>query len=204
MLWRWLAMTGKARVAVALASPRSAGRARGRPQRARRRARRAVDRRVRYWLARRRGPRRVAFAFVLAVMTRSCCRCVAAAAVTGGASVSATRSPGQLLVALAVSAPSCSVARCRWRRAEDVVADVRFNGPLFEMMTAVATPRLADSRPSGVGLLTAAWARSHLDASDPARRHGPWRSRSPAPQSSLPGPLVPPSSQHPPRCQSRH
>jgi alpha-1,6-mannosyltransferase len=50
----------------------------------------------------------------------------------------------------------------------NVVANIRFNGPLFKMMAAIATPQLAALAAVGVGLLTAAWARWHLDAFDPA------------------------------------
>ena len=50
----------------------------------------------------------------------------------------------------------------------NVVANIRFNGPMFKMLAAIATPQLAALTAVGVGLLTAAWARWRLDACDPA------------------------------------
>lgn len=50
----------------------------------------------------------------------------------------------------------------------NVVAHIRFNGPLFKFIAAFATPQLAAMVALGVGLAIAAWARWRLDVSDPA------------------------------------
>ena len=50
----------------------------------------------------------------------------------------------------------------------NVVAHIRFNGPLFKFIAALATPQLAALAAVGLGLAVAAWARWRLDASDPA------------------------------------
>jgi hypothetical protein len=50
----------------------------------------------------------------------------------------------------------------------NVVAHIRFNGPLFKFLAALATPQLGALAAVGVGLVIAAWARWRLDASDPA------------------------------------
>jgi hypothetical protein len=50
----------------------------------------------------------------------------------------------------------------------NVVAHIRFNGPLFKFIAALATPQFAALAAVGLGLVIAAWARWRLDASDPA------------------------------------
>ena len=50
----------------------------------------------------------------------------------------------------------------------NVVAHIRFNGPLFKFIASLETPQLAALAAVGVGLAVAAWARWRLDASDPA------------------------------------
>ncbi len=50
----------------------------------------------------------------------------------------------------------------------NVVAHIRFNGPLFKLMAAVASPQGAALIAVMLGLLVAAWARWKLDESDPA------------------------------------
>jgi alpha-1,6-mannosyltransferase len=50
----------------------------------------------------------------------------------------------------------------------NVVAHIRFNGPLFRMFAAVSTPQAAAGIAVALGLAVAAWARWKLSASDPA------------------------------------
>jgi hypothetical protein len=50
----------------------------------------------------------------------------------------------------------------------NLVAHIRFNGPVFKTIAAVTTPQLAAVAAVGLGLLAAAWARFRVDASDPA------------------------------------
>lgn len=50
----------------------------------------------------------------------------------------------------------------------NVVAHIRFNGPLFKLMAAVMSPQGAALVAVLLGLAVAAWARWKLDASDPA------------------------------------
>jgi hypothetical protein len=50
----------------------------------------------------------------------------------------------------------------------NVVEHIRFNGPLFRTLAAVATPRGAAAAAVGLGLLVAMWARFRLDRDDPA------------------------------------
>jgi alpha-1,6-mannosyltransferase len=50
----------------------------------------------------------------------------------------------------------------------NVVAHIRFNGPVFRMMAAVVTPQGAALVAVLVGLAVAAWARFRLDESNPA------------------------------------
>jgi len=50
----------------------------------------------------------------------------------------------------------------------NVLAYIRFNGPVFRFFAAMVTPRGAGLMAVGLGLLVAAWARWRLEASDPA------------------------------------
>lgn len=50
----------------------------------------------------------------------------------------------------------------------NVVAHIRFNGPVFKGLAAVASPLVAAAVAVMVGLAAAAWARRRLDVSDPA------------------------------------
>lgn len=50
----------------------------------------------------------------------------------------------------------------------NVLAYIRFNGPMFKLLAAVATPPVAGLMAVGLGLLVAVWARWRLEASDPA------------------------------------
>jgi hypothetical protein len=50
----------------------------------------------------------------------------------------------------------------------NVVAYIRFNGPVFRLIAAVTMPQVAALAAVGLGLITAAWARRRLDVSDPA------------------------------------
>jgi hypothetical protein len=50
----------------------------------------------------------------------------------------------------------------------NVVAFIRFNGPVFKTLAAIATPQGAAVGAVGLGLLAAVWARWRLDISDPA------------------------------------
>jgi alpha-1,6-mannosyltransferase len=50
----------------------------------------------------------------------------------------------------------------------NVVAHIRFNGPVFKWVAALAGPQMAAIAAVGVGLAIAAWARWRLGASDPA------------------------------------
>ncbi len=49
----------------------------------------------------------------------------------------------------------------------NVVAHIRFNGPLFRFIAGLATPRGAAAWAVVSGMLVAAWARRRLDADDP-------------------------------------
>jgi hypothetical protein len=50
----------------------------------------------------------------------------------------------------------------------NVLAYIRFNGPVFGLAAAIGTPQLAAAGAVGLGLLVAVWARWRLQASDPA------------------------------------
>jgi hypothetical protein len=50
----------------------------------------------------------------------------------------------------------------------NVVAHIRFNGPIFKLLALLATPQLAAVAAVALGLGIAAWARRRLDVSDPA------------------------------------
>ena len=50
----------------------------------------------------------------------------------------------------------------------NVLAYIRFNGPLFKLIASVSTPQVAALMAVVLGLLVAAWARRRLEASDPA------------------------------------
>lgn len=50
----------------------------------------------------------------------------------------------------------------------NVVAHIRFNGPLFKAIAAFVTPQGAALAAVALGMLAAAWARWRLDAADPA------------------------------------
>lgn len=50
----------------------------------------------------------------------------------------------------------------------NVVAFIRFNGPIFRFVTSLSSPHVAAGLAVTVGLLAAAWARWKLDESDPA------------------------------------
>jgi alpha-1,6-mannosyltransferase len=50
----------------------------------------------------------------------------------------------------------------------NVVAHIRFNGPVFKWVAALAGPQMAAIAAVGIGLAIAAWARWRLGASDPA------------------------------------
>jgi hypothetical protein len=50
----------------------------------------------------------------------------------------------------------------------NVVAHIRFNGPIFQAIAAVASPQVAAAFAVLAGLATAAWARWRLSESDPA------------------------------------
>ncbi|MEO8522788.1 MAG: hypothetical protein ABI603_15575 [Acidobacteriota bacterium] len=50
----------------------------------------------------------------------------------------------------------------------NVVAHIRFNGPFFRWIAGLTTPQVAAMAAVGAGLLTAAWARWRLEATDPA------------------------------------
>ena len=50
----------------------------------------------------------------------------------------------------------------------NVVAHIRFNGPLFRLVAALTTPQLAATAAVGAGLLVAAWCRWKLGSDDPA------------------------------------
>lgn len=50
----------------------------------------------------------------------------------------------------------------------NVVAHIRFNGPLFRMFAGLANPQFAAAVAIGLGLGAAAWARWRLDVNDPA------------------------------------
>jgi hypothetical protein len=50
----------------------------------------------------------------------------------------------------------------------NVVAHIRFNGPLFRTIAAFVTPQGAALAAVALGMLAAAWARWRLDAADPA------------------------------------
>jgi hypothetical protein len=50
----------------------------------------------------------------------------------------------------------------------NVVAHIRFNGPLFKFLAVLGSPQQAALAAVGVGVLIAAWARWKLDRSDPA------------------------------------
>lgn len=49
-----------------------------------------------------------------------------------------------------------------------VVAHVRFNGPIFRELSALASPQIAAAVAIGLGMAVAAWARWRWDASEPA------------------------------------
>jgi alpha-1,6-mannosyltransferase len=50
----------------------------------------------------------------------------------------------------------------------NVLASIRFNGPMFKLLAALGTPAVAALVAVGLGLLVAMWARWRLEASDPA------------------------------------
>jgi hypothetical protein len=50
----------------------------------------------------------------------------------------------------------------------NVVAHIRFNGPLFRLVSGMSTPQIAAMIAVGAGLLVAAWCRWTLDSDDPA------------------------------------
>ncbi len=50
----------------------------------------------------------------------------------------------------------------------NVVANIRFNGPLFRSIARFSSPQAAAVVAVGIGMLVAAWARWRLDASHPA------------------------------------
>ncbi len=50
----------------------------------------------------------------------------------------------------------------------NVIAHIRFNGPLFKFIAALGTPQHAALAAVGLGIVIAAWARWRLDVSDPA------------------------------------
>ena len=50
----------------------------------------------------------------------------------------------------------------------NVLAYIRFNGPMFKFLAAMVTPQGAGLMAVALGLLVAAWARWRLEASDPA------------------------------------
>jgi len=50
----------------------------------------------------------------------------------------------------------------------NVVAHIRFNGPLFRFIAGLSTPQLAAGFAVGTGMLVAAWCRWNLDSHDPA------------------------------------
>jgi alpha-1,6-mannosyltransferase len=50
----------------------------------------------------------------------------------------------------------------------NVLAYIRFNGPVFRLIAAISTPQLAAVAAVVLGLLVAVWARWRLEASDPA------------------------------------
>ena len=50
----------------------------------------------------------------------------------------------------------------------NVVAHVRFNGPLFRFLAGLGTPRVAALMAVGLGIIVAVWSRWRLDQNDPA------------------------------------
>jgi len=50
----------------------------------------------------------------------------------------------------------------------NVVAHIRFNGPLFRLVAGVTTPQIAATVAVAAGLLVAAWCRWKLGSDDPA------------------------------------
>ena len=50
----------------------------------------------------------------------------------------------------------------------NVVAHIRFNGPLFKLVAGLGTPTVAALAAVGLGLLAAGWTRWRLDKNDPA------------------------------------
>ena len=50
----------------------------------------------------------------------------------------------------------------------NVVAHIRFNGPLFRFFAGLGTPRIAALAAVGLGMIAAVWSRWRLDQKDPA------------------------------------
>ena len=50
----------------------------------------------------------------------------------------------------------------------NVVAHIRFNGPLFRFLAGLGTPRVAALMAVGLGMIVAVWSRWRLDQNDPA------------------------------------
>ena len=120
-----------------------------------------------YWLSRRRGRhwRRSRSCWR---SRPSCCRSSSCRS-TGDGCACATRLAGSRGVRC------CCICRSAGgdtlplgARARTCVAYIRFNGPVFRLIAAAATPPVAAATAVVLGLLVAVWARWRLEASDPA------------------------------------
>jgi hypothetical protein len=117
-----------------------------------------------FWLARRR-TQLAAVAFVLACATKLL-PIVLAPLYLGRIRVRDACIGALCLVALYL--PFISGSEMPVGAIPNVVAKIRFNGPLFAAIAGMATPRAAAAIALVAGLSVATWARWRLDAADPA------------------------------------
>lgn len=117
-----------------------------------------------YWLARRR-TLLASVAFVLAIATKLL-PIVLLPVLWGRLSKRDALFGGGLLALLYI--PYMAGPQTPFGGVNNVVANVRFNGPIFMAIRTAANPTVAAAAAVMIGLLTAAWCRWKLDATDPA------------------------------------
>jgi alpha-1,6-mannosyltransferase len=117
-----------------------------------------------YWLARRR-TLLASLAFVLAVATKLLP--IVVAPLFWGRVRVRDACAGAVLFAF-LYLPFMSGTSLPLGSVPNVVAYIRFNGPVFKALAALSTPGIAASIAVALGLIVAAWVRWRLDESDPA------------------------------------
>jgi hypothetical protein len=117
-----------------------------------------------YWLARRRTPL-ATVAFVLAVATKLV-PIVLAPLFLGRIRIRDAAIGAALFVALYL--PFSGGPDPPFGSVPNVVAHIRFNGPIFRALALLASPQGAAAAALGLGLALACWARARLEVSDPA------------------------------------